>query len=97
MKNSGAKKIIFKHNDLNDLEKNLKKYSEYPSKVIAFESVYSMDGDFSPIREICYLAKKYNAITFLDEVHAVGIYGQRGAGVAERDGLWIRLTLFKAH
>ncbi len=87
MKNSGAKKIIFKHNDLNDLEKNLKKYSEHPSKVIAFESVYSMDGDFSPIREICYLAKKYNAITFLDEVHAVGIYGQRGAGVAERDGV----------
>ncbi len=87
MKNSGAKKIIFKHNDLNDLEKNLKKYSEHSSKVIAFESVYSMDGDFSPIREICYLAKKYNAITFLDEVHAVGIYGQRGAGVAERDGV----------
>ncbi len=85
MKSSGAKKIIFKHNDLNDLERNLKKYSEYRSKVIAFESVYSMDGDFSPIREICYLAKKYNAITFLDEVHAVGIYGQRGAGVAERD------------
>ena len=87
IKSSGAKKIIFKHNDLNDLERNLKKYFKYHSKVIAFESVYSMDGDFSPIREICYLAKKYNAITFLDEVHAVGIYGQRGAGVAERDGI----------
>ncbi len=87
IKSSGAKKIIFKHNDLNDLERNLKKYFKYHSKVIAFESVYSMDGDFSPIREICHLAKKYNAITFLDEVHAVGIYGQRGAGVAERDGI----------
>ena len=85
IKNSGAKKVIFKHNNLNDLEKNLKKFPKSQPKIIAFESVYSMDGDFSPIESICSLAKKYNALTFLDEVHAVGIYGERGAGVAERD------------
>ena len=85
IKNSGAKKVIFKHNNLNDLEKNLKKFPKSQPKIIAFESVYSMDGDFSPIGSICSLAKKYNALTFLDEVHAVGIYGERGAGVAERD------------
>ena len=95
MKNSSAKKIIFKHNDLNDLEKNLKKYSSLKSKVIVFESVYSMDGDFSPIREICSLAKKYNAITFLDEVHAVGIYGHRGGGVAERDGVMDQIDIIQ--
>ncbi len=87
IKNSGAKKIIFKHNDLEDLEKKLKKNSNVKSKVIAFESVYSMDGDFSPVKEICKLAKKFGALTFLDEVHAVGIYGKRGAGVAEMQGV----------
>ena len=85
IKNSGAKKVIFKHNNLDDLEKNLKKFPKSQPKIIAFESVYSMDGDFSPIKSICRLAQKYNALTFLDEVHAVGIYGERGAGVAERD------------
>ena len=85
IKNSGAKKVIFKHNNLDDLEKNLKKFPKSQPKIIAFESVYSMDGDFSPIKRICSLAQKYNALTFLDEVHAVGIYGERGAGVAERD------------
>ena len=85
IKNSGAKKVIFKHNNLDDLEKNLKRFPKQQPKIIAFESVYSMDGDFSPIRSICSLAQKYNALTFLDEVHAVGIYGERGAGVAERD------------
>ncbi len=85
IKNSGAKKVIFKHNNLDDLEKNLKKFPKSHHKIIAFESVYSMDGDFSPIKSICSLAQKYNALTFLDEVHAVGIYGERGAGVAERD------------
>lgn len=85
IKNSGAKKVIFKHNNLDDLEKNLKKFPNSQPKIIAFESVYSMDGDFSPINGICNLAQKYNALTFLDEVHAVGIYGERGAGVAERD------------
>jgi len=85
IRNSGAKKVIFKHNNLDDLEKNLKKFPISQPKIIAFESVYSMDGDFSPIKKICSLAQKYNALTFLDEVHAVGIYGERGAGVAERD------------
>ena len=85
IKNSGAKKVIFKHNNLDDLEKNLKKFPKSQPKIIAFESVYSMDGDFSPIKSICSLAQKYNALTFLDEVHAVGIYGERGAGVAEQD------------
>ena len=85
IKSSGAKKVIFKHNNLDDLEKNLKKFPKSQPKIIAFESVYSMDGDFSPIKSICSLAQKYNALTFLDEVHAVGIYGERGAGVAERD------------
>ncbi len=93
IKNSGAKKIIFKHNDLNDLEISLQKHSESKSKIIVFESVYSMDGDFSPITQICELAKKYNALTFLDEVHAVGIYGRRGAGVAEKDGIMDKVDI----
>ena len=85
IKNSGAKKVIFKHNNLDDLEKKLRIFPISQPKIIAFESVYSMDGDFSPIKKICSLAERYNALTFLDEVHAVGIYGERGAGVAERD------------
>jgi len=95
MKNAGGKKVIFKHNDLADLEKKLKKFSKPKSKIIAFESVYSMDGDFSPILEICELAKKYNALTFLDEVHAVGIYGQRGAGVAEKLGVMSQIDIIQ--
>ncbi|MDC3091187.1 5-aminolevulinate synthase [Rickettsiales bacterium] len=87
IKHSKAKKIIFKHNSVNDLEDMLKKIPKECSKVIAFESVYSMDGDFSPIKSIVSLAKKYNALTYLDEVHAVGIYGKRGAGVAEKMGV----------
>jgi len=87
IKSSKAKKIIFKHNDINDLKKKLKQSSNFKSKIIAIESVYSMDGDFSPIKPICELAKEYNALTFLDEVHAVGIYGKRGAGVAEKEGV----------
>ena len=95
MKNSNAKKVIFKHNDLQDLENNLIKYSKAKSKVIVFESVYSMDGDFAPISKICDLAKKYNALTFLDEVHAVGIYGQRGAGVAEKEGVMEKIDIIQ--
>ena len=95
MKNSNAKKVIFKHNDLQDLENNLIKHSKAKSKVIVFESVYSMDGDFAPISKICDLAKKYNALTFLDEVHAVGIYGQRGAGVAEKDGVMEKIDIIQ--
>ncbi|KAG2058940.1 tetrapyrrole biosynthesis, 5-aminolevulinic acid synthase [Suillus hirtellus] len=83
IRHSGAKKEIFKHNDLDDLEAKLKKYPKDTPKIIAFESVYSMCGSIGPIKEICDLAKKYGALTFLDEVHAVGLYGPRGAGVAE--------------
>ncbi|KAJ3483246.1 hypothetical protein NLJ89_g12077 [Agrocybe chaxingu] len=83
MRHSGAKKVIFKHNDLEDLENKLKQYPKEQPKIIAFESVYSMCGSIGPIKEICDLAEKYGALTFLDEVHAVGLYGPRGAGVAE--------------
>ncbi|KAG2152892.1 pyridoxal phosphate-dependent transferase [Suillus clintonianus] len=83
IRHSGAKKEIFKHNDMDDLEAKLQKYPKDTPKIIAFESVYSMCGSIGPIKEICDLAKKYGALTFLDEVHAVGLYGPRGAGVAE--------------
>ncbi|KAG5654492.1 mitochondrial 5-aminolevulinate synthase [Sphagnurus paluster] len=83
MRHSPAKRVLFKHNDLEDLEAKLQQYPKETPKVIAFESVYSMCGSIGPIKEICDLAEKYGALTFLDEVHAVGLYGPRGAGVAE--------------
>ena len=83
IRHSGAKKMVFKHNDLADLESKLASLPPEQPKVIAFESVYSMCGSVAPIAEICDLADKYGAITFLDEVHAVGMYGPNGAGVAE--------------
>lgn len=83
IRHSGAKKVIFKHNDVADLEAKLKKFPKSTPKVIAFESVYSMCGSIGPIEQICDLAEKYGALTFLDEVHAVGMYGPHGAGVAE--------------
>jgi 5-aminolevulinate synthase len=83
IRHSGAKKLIFKHNDLKDLEEKLQSVDVSVPKIIAFESVYSMSGSIGQIDEICNLAKKYGALTFLDEVHAVGMYGPHGAGVAE--------------
>lgn len=83
IRHSGAKKLVFKHNDLADLEAKLASLPPDVPKIIAFESVYSMCGSIGPIEEICDLADKYGAITFLDEVHAVGMYGPHGAGVAE--------------
>lgn len=83
IRHSGAKKMVFKHNDLVDLEAKLASLPPEQPKIIAFESVYSMCGSVAPIEAICDLADKYGAITFLDEVHAVGMYGPRGAGVAE--------------
>ncbi len=87
IKKSNAKKEIFKHNDLDHLESLMKKYPQDVNKLIVFESVYSMDGDFGNIEGIVKLAKQYNALTFLDEVHAVGMYGKTGAGVADKLGL----------
>jgi len=100
-RNGGAKRI-FKHNDVAHLRELLAADDYAAPKVIAFESVYSMDGDFGPIKEICDLADEFGALTYIDEVHAVGMYGPRGAGVAERDGLMDRIdiingTLAKAY
>ena len=88
-----SEKEIFRHNDVEHLEKLLKKADPNRPKIIAFESVYSMDGDISPIKEICDLADKYDAITYLDEVHAVGMYGPTGGGIAQREGLSDRVTI----
>ncbi|PYC48471.1 5-aminolevulinate synthase [Litorivita pollutaquae] len=100
-RNGGAKRI-FRHNDLAHLRELLAADDPAAPKLIAFESVYSMDGDFGPIEEICDLADEFGALTYIDEVHAVGMYGPRGGGVAERDGLMHRIdiingTLAKAY
>ena len=87
MRRSRAEKRIFKHNDPQDLERLLSQDDPNRPKVVAFESVYSMDGDIAPISELIRVAKKYNALTFCDEVHAVGMYGETGSGVCEQLGL----------
>ncbi|HRK95105.1 MAG TPA: 5-aminolevulinate synthase [Rhodospirillales bacterium] len=92
---SKAEKRIFCHNDVAHLESLLADCDPLRPKLVAFESVYSMDGDIAPIGEICDVAERYGAMTFLDEVHAVGMYGPRGAGVAERDGVMPRLTVIQ--
>ena len=92
IRHSGAQYQIFRHNDPVDLENRLVAADPWRPKLVCFESVYSMDGDIAPVAEICDVAKRYGAMTYLDEVHAVGLYGPSGGGIAERDGTMHRLT-----
>ncbi len=93
IRRGGTSKRVFRHNDLSHLEELLRAIDPALPKIIAFESVYSMDGDFGPTAAICDLAEKYGALTYLDEVHGVGLYGPRGAGVAARDGTMGRIDI----
>ena len=95
IRHSRANKVIWKHNDPEDLDRKLSALSPDAAKIVAFESVYSMDGDIAPIAEICDVAEAHGAMTYIDEVHAVGMYGPRGGGVAEELGLMDRITLIE--
>ena len=95
IRHSRAEKRIFRHNDPEDLERQLAQIGAEQAKLVAFESVYSMDGDIAPITEICEVSQRHGAMTYLDEVHAVGLYGPRGGGVAERDGASDRVTVIE--
>jgi 5-aminolevulinate synthase len=95
IRHSGCEKVVFRHNDLDHLRELLKAIAPQRPKLIAFESVYSMEGDFAPIASICDLAQEYGAMTYLDEVHGVGLYGRHGGGVSERDGQAHRITVIE--
>lgn len=95
IKNSGCEKRVFRHNDLEHLEELLAEEDPNTPKLIAFESIYSMDGDVAPLHAICDLADKYNALTYCDEVHAVGMYGEHGGGISERDNAADRITIIE--
>ena len=93
IRRNGSERRIFRHNDVEHLRKLLEEDDPRAPKLIAFESIYSMDGDFAPINEICNLAEEFAALTYIDEVHAVGMYGESGGGVAERDNLLSRIDI----
>jgi 5-aminolevulinate synthase len=95
IRQSRAEKHVFAHNDPADLDRKLAMLDPRAPKLVAFESVYSMDGDIAPIAELCAVAEAHGAMTYLDEVHAVGLYGPRGGGIAEREGLSHRLTVIE--
>ena len=95
IRHSRAEKHVFKHNDPEDLNRKLAEIDPKRPKIVAFESVYSMDGDIGPIAEFCDVAEAHGAMTYLDEVHAVGLYGPRGGGIAEREGLMHRLDVIE--
>src|SRR5690349_23949405 len=95
IRNSRAEKHIFRHNDPEDLARSLERVPVGRPKLVCFESVYSMDGDIAPIGELCDIADEFGAMTYLDEVHAVGLYGPRGGGIAERDGVMHRPTVIQ--
>jgi len=95
MRHSRCETRVFKHNDVADLRRKLSDIDAHAPKVIAFESVYSMDGDIAPIADICDVADEHHAMTYLDEVHAVGLYGSRGGGISELEGLNDRLTVIE--
>ena len=95
VRQSGCQKLIFRHNDMAHLEELLKAADQTKPKLIVFESLYSMDGDVAPIKRICDLARQYGAMTYLDEVHAVGMYGTRGGGMAELQGVMERVDVIE--
>ena len=95
MRHAGCARIVFAHNDPADLERRLAALAPGRPKIVAFESVYSMDGDVAPIAALCDVAERHFALTYLDEVHAVGLYGARGAGIAERDGVMHRVDVIQ--
>ena len=95
IRHSRARKLTFAHNDAADLDRKLTSLDPALPKLVAFESVYSMDGDIAPIAELCNVAEAHGAMTYLDEVHAVGLYGLRGGGITDQEGLGHRVTVIQ--